>query len=267
MVGQAMNKSQQVPTPDGAISSSWQPHPAAQLFPLMQPADLEKLAREIKSAGWLKEPILTHEGKILDGRNRLAACELAGIPPRIEQAPVNGGSPAVFAVKAHLNGRDLSVVQKSAIGAALLPILVRELKSGSRPSGVKANHDLAAEAVGVAQASIDRARVIMLRDQEAFLRMLRGEVESVRGLYSKVLATPRSAPKKTRHHPVHQRAAQRSMIFAISRIRGMCTGVAGMDVGLITSAMDYKERAVWAEITREAVRILKDFARGMEVGQ
>ena len=54
-------------------------HELANLFPLMEGAELEDLRDDIKSQG-LKEPIWTFQGSILDGRNRVRASEAAGIP-------------------------------------------------------------------------------------------------------------------------------------------------------------------------------------------
>ena len=51
-------------------------HEISNIFPLMVGSDLDRLAEDIKNNGLL-EPILIFEGKVLDGRNRFKACELA----------------------------------------------------------------------------------------------------------------------------------------------------------------------------------------------
>jgi hypothetical protein len=53
-------------------------HPVCDLFPLMTEFELEKLAGDIKSNG-LAHPVVMHEGKIIDGRNRLLACKKVGV--------------------------------------------------------------------------------------------------------------------------------------------------------------------------------------------
>ncbi len=51
----------------------------------MLPEDeLQELAADIKQNGLL-EPIKTSQGQLIDGRNRLAACEIAGVEPRFEE--------------------------------------------------------------------------------------------------------------------------------------------------------------------------------------
>ena len=59
-------------------------HPIAAIFPLMGEDELQALADDIRDNG-LRNPILRFEGKILDGRNRLTACRLAGVEPRFEE--------------------------------------------------------------------------------------------------------------------------------------------------------------------------------------
>ena len=50
-------------------------HPAADLFPMMTDAELTELAADIKANGLLN-PVVLLDGQILDGRNRLRACEI-----------------------------------------------------------------------------------------------------------------------------------------------------------------------------------------------
>lgn len=64
-------------------------HPAAAIFPLLEGDELQSLADSIKAHG-LKVRIKTHDGMILDGRNRMTACTMAGIEPQFEPAEVNG---------------------------------------------------------------------------------------------------------------------------------------------------------------------------------
>lgn len=71
------------PTPTVQNKSGWPTgvHPAAELFPMIKDAELGLLVEDIVEHG-LREPILVYQGLILDGRNRLRACEIAGVEPR-----------------------------------------------------------------------------------------------------------------------------------------------------------------------------------------
>jgi hypothetical protein len=57
-------------------------HPVAALFPMLADDELEELAADIKERGLLQPIVLDADGRVLDGRNRLAACEIAGVEPR-----------------------------------------------------------------------------------------------------------------------------------------------------------------------------------------
>ena len=53
-------------------------HPACLLFPKLTGPALDELAADIKDRG-LIEPIVLLHGQVLDGKNRLAACRIAGV--------------------------------------------------------------------------------------------------------------------------------------------------------------------------------------------
>ena len=59
-------------------------HPIANLFPMLQEVDLKSLAADIKENG-LRESVWLFEGKVLDGRNRSKACEMAGVKVRTRE--------------------------------------------------------------------------------------------------------------------------------------------------------------------------------------
>ncbi len=70
-------------------------HDAAKLFPLLCEAEIESLAQDIAKNGLLN-PIWLFQGKVLEGRNRLLACEKAGVEPKFEKWRANGVSPPDF---------------------------------------------------------------------------------------------------------------------------------------------------------------------------
>jgi ParB-like chromosome segregation protein Spo0J len=111
------------PTPVSAVivnqpaQQSWPTgvHPAAELFPLMKGTDFGTLVEDIAAHG-LREPILTYQGLVLDGRNRLRACEVAGVEPRfIEWDGV--GSPLAIVLSRNLHRRHLNEGQRAIIAA------------------------------------------------------------------------------------------------------------------------------------------------------
>jgi ParB-like chromosome segregation protein Spo0J len=87
-------------------------HPDADIYPMLSGDELAGLAADIKHNGLRFPIILDREGKtLIDGRNRLKACEIAGVEPRFER--LNGEDPKAFIVSANLARRDLSKGQKA----------------------------------------------------------------------------------------------------------------------------------------------------------
>lgn len=58
-------------------------HPYAEKFPMLPEADLAELAESVRANGLRNPVVVTPDGLILDGRNRVAACERAGIQPNV----------------------------------------------------------------------------------------------------------------------------------------------------------------------------------------
>lgn len=90
-------------------------HPAAEVFPMLPEPELRELADDIKARGLL-EPITVYEGKILDGRNRYRACEIAGVEPRFVEWDGTGGSPVLWVISKNLKRRHLNESQRAAVG-------------------------------------------------------------------------------------------------------------------------------------------------------
>jgi hypothetical protein len=107
-------------------------HPACLLFPKLGKAELQELADDIKANG-LRNPVVRYKGKILDGRNRLAACGLAGVEPRFVEWS-GEGSPVEWVISENLIRRHLSSSQRAVIAHDLLPLLESEAKQRQRLS-------------------------------------------------------------------------------------------------------------------------------------
>lgn len=86
-------------------SASPEVHPAADLFPMLDESALQELAADIKTNG-LVHPVVLYQGKVLDGRNRLAACKLAGVAPTF--STWDGPSPTAYVMSANLKRRHLA---------------------------------------------------------------------------------------------------------------------------------------------------------------
>jgi ParB-like chromosome segregation protein Spo0J len=88
-------------------------HPVASLFPMMDQDGLRELAADITTRGQLQPIILDGQGRILDGRNRWAACQIAGAEPVTEV--YEGADPAGYALAVNLERRSLTPSQRHMI--------------------------------------------------------------------------------------------------------------------------------------------------------
>jgi hypothetical protein len=113
--------------------SSW--HEAANLFPMMSEEEKAELVSDIKQYG-LYTPVVLHEDKVLDGRNRVLACREACVEPRfVNWTPSpKCDSPTLWVVSLNVKRRNLSATQKAVIAHEMLPILEREAKERMRLS-------------------------------------------------------------------------------------------------------------------------------------
>jgi hypothetical protein len=93
-------------------------HPLADLFPMMADDDLADLAADIRDHGQLHPILVDEEDRIVDGRNRARACEIAGVEPRTE---VFTGDIAALVVSANLARRNLKKGQQAMALAMIYP--------------------------------------------------------------------------------------------------------------------------------------------------
>jgi hypothetical protein len=133
-------------------------HQYAALFPLMSDAEIESLAADIKEHGQ-RDPIITLDGEILDGRNRYRACEIAKVEPWLQAYP--GDDPLGFVVSHNLHRRHLTESQRGMIAAKLASLAVGQKTKGKCPSsgGHSAlTHEQAAGLLSVGTSTIRRAK-------------------------------------------------------------------------------------------------------------
>lgn len=88
-------------------------HPIADLFPMLADDELTELADDIKQRGLLQPIVLDADGRVLDGRNRLAACAIAGVKP--EFSIYEGDDPQGFALAVNIQRRSLTKGQQAMV--------------------------------------------------------------------------------------------------------------------------------------------------------
>jgi hypothetical protein len=138
-------------------------HPAALRFPKMTAPELEQLAADIKENG-LRYPImLDSKGEMLvDGRNRVAACRIAGVEPIFERLPEDQ-NPAAYIMSANMHRRDLTKGQKAMLWAMEYPepAAVKRKGTGSTAAVDLFSGQLLSNARVVLKAAPDQVELVV----------------------------------------------------------------------------------------------------------
>ena len=177
-------------------------HPAATLFPMMDAEALQALADDIREHGQ-REPVILFDGKVLDGRNRLRACELAGVEP-LTCVRDDIASPTTFVLSLNLHRRHLTPAQRAALGVDVSESFAAEAAERHRQASAKggsaerkaSNESLlaftapeqdsdaraltqAAKAVGAGINATERMAAVQRAAPEVFAAVKSGAIERV----------------------------------------------------------------------------------------
>jgi ParB-like chromosome segregation protein Spo0J len=169
-------------------------HPAAEMLPMMSEEELQGLVDVIQREGFdPRHAIVLHEGRVLDGRNRLAACRelkrrgaLESDPPFVE---FSGGDPEAFVLRENLHRRHLSREDYRRLIAARL-----------KAAPEKSNRQIAAE-LNVSPTTVGTVR----QELEATVQI--GQLERTVGKDGKARAARRqeaSAEPRCRILPIDE---------------------------------------------------------------
>ena len=107
-------------------------HPIADKFPLLKGAEFQQMVESIRDSG-LRDAIVTWRGRVIDGRNRLRACEAAGVTPRFEEGDFASEHEVLrFIIDMNIVRRQLTAGQLAMLGEELRPGLEVEAKERQR---------------------------------------------------------------------------------------------------------------------------------------
>ena len=153
-------------------------HPLCTLFPRITGIDFEYLRADIAANG-LREPIVVHEGMILDGGNRYRACLEAGVEPNTKE--FDGDNLVSFVLSANLHRRHLTPGQAAAIVASATDWQTSQ--SRGRPEQTAPGSDLnlstvadRAAASGASVATQRRADAVTKAAPELSRQVASGEI-------------------------------------------------------------------------------------------
>jgi len=175
-------------------------HPLANIFP-MEESTIRQLADDIQANGQ-QYPIELFEDKVLDGRRRLAACQLAGILP--EYLNVSPDDPVAYVLSLNLYRRHLSESQRAMVAAKVKEKLQPEAKKrqARKSKSVGANlppqnepkktRDVAAEQLKVSPRSVDHGSTVLKHGSPELVEAVeQGDVA-----VSKAAEVAKSTPKE-----------------------------------------------------------------------
>lgn len=93
-------------------------HPYADKFPMLPEGELAELAESIRANGLRNPIVITPEGLVLDGRNRLAACELVDVEPAT--VVYDGDDLAEYVIDCNVTRRNMMVGARAMSMALVL---------------------------------------------------------------------------------------------------------------------------------------------------
>ena len=144
-------------------------HPVANTFPLLSDSEIETLAGDIKKYGQ-QDPVTLQITKsvtvVLDGRNRLLACEHIGIAPKISHFP-RDMDPTAYIVSKNLVRRHMTPSQRALVAARMVTVTGR-----GRPSEIASIEAISQPKAGD-YLEVARSQVMTSRSQVMSFRWRR----------------------------------------------------------------------------------------------
>lgn len=163
----AKAKTEHVPTD----KYDYQVHPAAEAFPLdIASAKFDALVEDIKANGLRESVVLDSEGRLIDGRHRLAACKRLGIEPKITTYE---GDAVAYVISTNLHRRHLTDEQRVA-AAAMLANLSKGQTTATTDDAT--TQEAAAKLFGVSSRAIRMAKAAAEKAPEVLPLMRDGKI-------------------------------------------------------------------------------------------
>lgn len=151
-------------------------HEYADLFPMMGDEELNAIVEDMKQNGFDEHsPIVTYKGKILDGRNRYKAAQLAGVEPDFIEYVED--DPLGFVIRHNLKRRHLNESQRAVVAGRLA-----NMQSGRRtdlqPSAnlQEVSQTKAAEMLNVSPRTVATIKAVERAAPELIEKIERGEM-------------------------------------------------------------------------------------------
>ena len=221
-------------------------HPYAEKFPMLGEAELAELAESIAENGLRNPIVLTPDGLILDGRNRSAACERAGVSPTT--IVYEGDDLAEYVIDCNSSRRHMSTGARAMATALVL------VADGRRRDGRWVGWSRTSQSIGKSsgeQEAIRRAGLIIDFAPDLAERVRDGDIE--------IGAAVRDAEQRRDAERIRLEAEERlaaeeadARAFVEERAPELAARVDGSDLQSFVEAKD-----LWQRRNREEAARLK----------
>lgn len=175
--------------------NNYEPHPAAELFPMMSQDQYEAFKEDVRKNGF-QQDVTVYKGQILDGRNRYkAAIELNMLDelPICEIDDDTDFDPYQWVISRNLHRRHLNESQRALVAAKLAKLRVGDV--ASQKSGVSIDTpslEKAAEQLQVGRATVARAKTVLANGSTELIQA----VEQGKVAVSKAAVVAKEVPKE-----------------------------------------------------------------------
>lgn len=159
--------------------NNYQPHPAADLFPMMPDDQYQAFKRDIKENGF-QQSITLYKGQILDGRNRYRAAVELNMLDELPIGEIDDDTeidPFQWVISRNLHRRHLNESQRAKIAAKLAKLKHGDVASQKDDRQICLSQKEAANMLQVSERSVRSAKVVEeLGSPELNEAVERGEV-------------------------------------------------------------------------------------------
>lgn len=147
--------------------TQYEVHPAATIFPMMTDTEYQGLKDDMAKHGQ-REDIVVWCNKLIDGRNRLRACEELNHTPQIAELD-DDMDPWAYVISHNLHRRHLSTSQRSHVAAKLATLRQGGDRKSDDFKGHKctSNIDEAASQLNVSPRSVKNAKTAIANGSAA----------------------------------------------------------------------------------------------------
>jgi ParB-like chromosome segregation protein Spo0J len=125
-------------THDGPVIPTGEVHPVADLFPMLPDDELQELADDIRANGLQHPIVLDKDGVLIDGRNRWAACQIAGVDPKF--TTINGQDPVAYILSSNIARRHMNKGQRAMAVAKACSFSEQSQRRAAASIGIAAGY-------------------------------------------------------------------------------------------------------------------------------